>query len=80
MTSERTGLVQDIETVPGKVLAHVRGETRLPCRIVDDAAAGRIVALHRRFRLSRQKFAGRFGLDVVHSVCVWDTGGQSRRS
>ena len=52
-----------IEAALGEVLAHVRGETALPCRIVDDPAAERIVALRERMKLSRQKFAGRLGLD-----------------
>ena len=64
MTSERTELGREIETALDEVLAHVRGETKLSCRIVDDPAAERIVAVRKRFRLSRQKFAERFGLDV----------------
>ena len=35
MTAERTGLGLEIETALGEVLGHVRGETVLPCRIVD---------------------------------------------
>jgi hypothetical protein len=54
VTAERTELGREIETALGEVLAHVRGETELPCRIFDDPAAGRIVALRKRFRLSRQ--------------------------
>ena len=64
MTEERTELGREIEAALGEVLAHVRGETELPGRIVADAAAGRIVAIRKRARLSRQKFAGRFGIDV----------------
>ena len=60
---ERTDLGCEIETALGEVLAHVRDETGLSCRIVDDPAASRIVALRKRLRLSRQKFADRFGLD-----------------
>ena len=33
---ERTHIGQEIETALGEVLAHVRGETALSCRIVDD--------------------------------------------
>ena len=73
MTGERTELGREIETALGEVLAHVRGETELPCRIVDDPAAGRIVALRKRFRLSRQKFADRFGLDV-RALQEWEQG------
>ncbi len=73
MTAERTELGREIETALGEILAHVRGETELPCRIVDDAAAGRIVALRKRFRLSRQKFADRFGLDA-RALQEWEQG------
>ena len=45
MTAERTQLGREIETALGEVLDHVRGETDLPCRIVDDPTAERIRAL-----------------------------------
>ena len=64
MTTGRTDLGREVEAALGEVLAHVRGETSLPCRIVDDPAAERIVALRKRMKLSRQRFADRFGLDV----------------
>ena len=64
MTTERSELGLEIEAALDEVLCHVCGETALPCRIVDDPAAGRIVALRKRLRLSRQKLAERFGLDV----------------
>jgi len=70
---ERTDLGREIETALGEVLAHVRGETGLSCRIVDDPAASRIVALRKRLRLSRQKFADRFGLDV-RVLQEWEQG------
>ena len=73
VTMERTDLGCEIETALGEVLAHVRGETGLSCRIVDDPAASRIVALRKRLRLSRQKFADRFGLDV-RAVQEWEQG------
>ena len=73
MTTERTQLGREIETALGEVLAHVRGETDLSCRIVDDPAASRIVALRKRFRLSRQKFADRFGLDA-RALQEWEQG------
>ena len=73
MTRERSELGREIETALGEVLNHVRGETALSCRIVDDPAAGRIVALRKRLRLSRQKFAERFGLDV-RAVQEWEQG------
>ena len=73
MTAERTELGREIETALGEVLAHVRGETELPCRIVDDPVAGKIAALRKRFRLSRQKFADRFGLDA-RALQEWEQG------
>ena len=45
MTTERTPLGREIETALGEVLAHVRGEIDLPCRIVDDPNAERIRTL-----------------------------------
>ena len=73
MTTERTPLGQEIEEVLGEVLAHVRGEMALPCRIVDDPAAGRIRALRDGMKLSRQKFAERFGLDA-RTLQDWEQG------
>lgn len=70
---ERTTIGQEIEAALGEVLAHVRGEAALSCRIVDDPSAGRIVALRKRLKLSRQKFADRFGLDV-RAVQDWEQG------
>ena len=73
MTTERTRLGRDVETALGEALAHVRGETDLSCRIVDDPAAERILALRKRLRLSRQKFADRFGLDA-RALQDWEQG------
>ena len=73
MTAERTGLGLEIETALGEVLGHVRGETALPCRIVDDPAVGRTAALRKRFRLGRRQFAGRFGLDAS-ALKEWERG------
>ncbi len=73
MTDERTETGLEIETALDEVLAHVRGETALPCRIVDDPAAERIVALGRRMKLGRQKFADRFGLDA-RAIQDWEQG------
>ena len=56
-----------------EALAHVRGETVLSCRIIDDPAAKHILALRRRMKLSRQKFADRFGLDV-RALQDWEQG------
>lgn len=73
MTTERTDTGLEIEAALGEVLAHVRGETALACRIVDDPAAGRIVALRKRMKLSRQRFADRFGLDA-RAIQDWEQG------
>ncbi len=73
MTTQRTRMGREVEEALEEVLAHVRGETPLPCRIVDDPAAEHIVALRKRMRLSRQKFADRFGLDA-RAVQDWEQG------
>ena len=73
MTTERTQVGQEVEESLGEVLAHVRGEVALPCRIVDDPAAEHILALRKRLKLSRQKFADRFGLDA-RAVQDWEQG------
>ena len=67
------GLVSLRRSHLGEVLAHVRGEVALPCRIVDDPAAEHILALRKRLKLSRQKFADRFGLDA-RAVQDWEQG------
>ena len=73
MTRERTKVGQEIEAALGEVLAHVRGEVDLPCRIVDDPAAEHILAIRKRMKLSRQTFADRFGLDA-RAVQEWEQG------
>ena len=73
MTTERTKVGQEIEAALGEVLAHVRGEVDLPSRIVDDPAAEHILAIRKRMKLSRQKFADRFGLDA-RAVQEWEQG------
>lgn len=73
MTTQRTQVGLEVEEALEEVLAHVRGETPLPCRIVDDPAAERIVSLRKRMKLSRRKFADRFGLDA-RAVQDWEQG------
>ena len=51
----------------------MRGQTARPCRLVDDPSAGRILAIRKRLKLSRQKFADRFGLDV-RALQEWEQG------
>ena len=73
MTMDRTRIGQEIEAALGEVVAHVRGEAALPCRVAEAPAADWIVALRKRLKLSRQKFADRFGLDV-RAVQEWEQG------
>ena len=73
MTTERTQVGREIEAALGEVLSHVRGEAALPCRIVDDLAAEHILALRKRMKLSRRKFADRFGLDA-RALQDWEQG------
>ncbi|MXZ33937.1 MAG: hypothetical protein F4Z21_01440 [Acidobacteria bacterium] len=54
MTNRRTDLGRELEGALGEVLAHVRGTTPLPCRIVDDPAPEHILSLRQRMKLSRQ--------------------------
>ena len=73
MKSQRTQVGHELETALDEVLAHVRGETPLPCRIVDNPAAEHILAVRKRMKLSRQKFADRFELDA-RAVQDWEQG------
>ncbi|MYD88875.1 MAG: helix-turn-helix domain-containing protein [Caldilineaceae bacterium SB0662_bin_9] len=73
MTTQRTQVGHELETALGEVLAHVRDEMSLPCRIVDNPVVEHIVALRKRMKLSRQKFADRFGLDA-RAVQDWEQG------
>ena len=73
MTAKRTKVGREVEEALGEVLAHVRGEVELPCRIVDDPSAERILALRKSMKLSRREFADRFGLDA-RAVQDWEQG------
>ena len=73
MTRKRTKAGREVEEALGEVLAHVRGEADLPLRIVDDPSAERILALRKRMKLSRRKFADRFELDA-RAVQDWEQG------
>ena len=70
---ERTQVGRELEEALGEVLAHVRGDVDLSCRIVDDPAASRILAVRKRLKLSHQKFADRFGLDA-RALQDWEQG------
>ena len=73
MTTKRTDVWREVEAALGEVLAHVRGETSLPSRFVENPAAAHVVALRKRMKLSRRKFADRFGLDL-RAVQDWEQG------
>ena len=73
MTLGRSRVGHEIEAALGEVLAHVRGEVELPCRVIDDPSAERIRALRKRLKLSRERFAERFGLDA-RAVQDWEQG------
>ncbi len=73
MTAKRSPLGNEVEEALGEVLKHVHGDIDLPCRIVDDPTADRIRALRKRLKLSRQKFADRFGLDA-RALQDWEQG------
>ena len=57
MTAKRTNMGREVGAALEEVVAHIRGEVDLPWRIVDDPSAQRILALRKRLKLSRQKFA-----------------------
>ena len=73
MAAKRTKIGHEVEGALKEVVAHVRGEVDLSCRIVDDPSAQRITDLRKRMNLSRQKFADRFGLDA-RAVQDWEQG------
>ena len=66
-------MAYEIETALEEVLAHIRGEVALPRRIVGDPTADGIVALRKRLKLSRRRFADRFGLDM-RVLQEWEQG------
>ena len=45
MTDDRTDLGLEMEQALGEVLAHVRGERSLSCRVIDDPSGARILAI-----------------------------------
>ncbi len=73
MTTKRTPLGKNVQEALGEVLAHVSGDIDLPCRLFDDPSAARIRALRKRMKLSRQKFADRFGLGA-RALQDWEQG------
>jgi putative transcriptional regulator len=56
-----------------EVLAHARGEIALPSRIVTVPEDADVRAIRAQFKLSREKFAARFGLDH-RAVQEWEQG------
>lgn len=71
MTDPRKTLGDELIDAMGEVLAHVRGEVALPMRIIPDHVD--VTAIRRRLKLSRQRFADDFGLDV-RAVQDWEQG------
>jgi putative transcriptional regulator len=56
-----------------EALAHARGEIALPSRIVNVPQEADVRAIRARYKLSREKFAARFGLDH-RAVQEWEQG------
>ncbi len=73
MTQERTEIGLELEAALDEVLSHVRGESELPYRILENPAADQIPSVRKRLKLSRQKFADRFGLDA-RAMQDWEQG------
>ena len=73
MSTERSRVGREVEAALEEVLAHVRGEVALPCRVIEDPSAERILSLRKRLGLSRRKFAERFDLDA-RTVQDWEQG------
>jgi putative transcriptional regulator len=70
---KRTEFGRGLEKALKEVLAHVRGEITLPSRIVNVPQEADVRAIRARFKLSREKFAARFGLDH-RAVQEWEQG------
>ena len=66
MTMKRTPLGEEIEAALGEVLAYVRGETALPCRVADDPTAERNT---RRSAMTQTSEGGSMTIrdSVIHS-------------
>ena len=73
MTQERSEAGLEIEAALGEVLSHVRGESALPCRMLENPGAEQILSVRKGLKLSRRKFAERFGLDA-RAVQDWEQG------
>ncbi|MCY4611046.1 MAG: helix-turn-helix domain-containing protein [Gammaproteobacteria bacterium] len=73
MTMGQTRAGREVESALDEVLSHVRGKADLTCRIVDDPSADQILALRKRLKLSREKFAKRFGLNA-RAIQDWEQG------
>jgi putative transcriptional regulator len=73
MTEGRSVLGREVEEALNEVLAHVRGETALATRVVDDPSKARIVAVRKKLGLSRRQFAERYHLDP-RTVQEWEQG------
>jgi len=70
---KRTKFGRELEAAMKEVLAHVRGEISLQTRVVNVPAQADVRSIRARYKLSREKFAARFGLDH-RAVQEWEQG------
>jgi len=73
MTDDRTELGLEVEQALTEVLAHVRGDRSLTCRVIDDPSSANILAIRKKLGLSRRRFAERFRLDP-RTLQDWEQG------
>jgi putative transcriptional regulator len=66
-------LGRDLIAAMKEALAHTRGEIALETRIVNVPSDADVRAIRARYKLSREKFAARFGLDH-RAVQEWEQG------
>lgn len=72
-TTRNTRFGRGLIEAMNEALAHARGEIALPSRIVTIPLETDVRAIRARFKLSREKFAARFGLDH-RAVQEWEQG------
>ncbi len=72
-TTKNTRFGRGLIAAMEEVLAHARGEITLPSRIVNVPGEADVRSIRARFKLSREKFAARFGLDH-RAVQEWEQG------
>jgi putative transcriptional regulator len=72
-TTKDTRFGRELIASMKEALAHARGEIALPSRTVNVPQDADVRAIRARFKLSREKFAARFGLDH-RAVQEWEQG------